>query len=40
MKEVAEAVGCPMQTAFTRLYAARRQFEAAVRRARLQGRIG
>jgi RNA polymerase sigma-70 factor (ECF subfamily) len=39
MKEVAEALGCPLQTAYTRLYAARRDFEAAVQRARLQGRI-
>jgi RNA polymerase sigma-70 factor, ECF subfamily len=39
MKEVAEAVGCPLQTAYARLYAARRQFEAALRRAERQGRF-
>lgn len=38
MKEVAEAVGCPLHTAYARLYAARRDFEAAVRRADAQGR--
>lgn len=38
MKEVAEALGCPLQTAYARLHAARRQFEAAVRRAGAQGR--
>jgi RNA polymerase sigma-70 factor, ECF subfamily len=40
MREVAATVGCPLQTAYARLYAARRQFEAAVRRARLAGRLG
>ena len=30
MREVAEAVGCPLQTAYYRLYAARRALEAAV----------
>jgi RNA polymerase sigma-70 factor (ECF subfamily) len=39
MREVADAIGCPLQTAFTRLYAARRQFEAAICRAKAQGRI-
>jgi RNA polymerase sigma-70 factor (ECF subfamily) len=39
MKEVADAVGCPLNTAYARLYAARKQFEAAVRRAELQGRL-
>jgi RNA polymerase sigma-70 factor (ECF subfamily) len=38
MNDVAEAVGCPAQTAYARLYAARRQFDAAVRRATLAGR--
>lgn len=38
MKEVAEAVGCPLQTAYARLHAARLQFEAALRRAGAQGR--
>lgn len=33
MTEVAEAVGCPLQTAYARLYAARRVVEAALRRA-------
>ena len=28
MREVAEIVGCPLQTAYSRLYAARRQLEA------------
>ncbi len=32
MAEVAEAVGCPLQTAYSRLHAARAEFEAAVRR--------
>ena len=36
MHEVAEALGCPLQTAYTRFYAAKKLFEAAVRRARAQ----
>jgi RNA polymerase sigma-70 factor (ECF subfamily) len=32
MAEVAEAVGCPLQTAYSRLHAARRDVEAAVAR--------
>jgi|HubBroStandDraft_1064217.scaffolds.fasta_scaffold96546_2 RNA polymerase sigma-70 factor (ECF subfamily) len=32
MAEVAEAVGCPIQTAYSRLHAARRQVDAAIRR--------
>lgn len=32
MAEIAEAVGCPIQTAYARLYAARKQVEAAARR--------
>jgi RNA polymerase sigma-70 factor (ECF subfamily) len=32
MTEVAAAVGCPVQTAYARLYAARRHIEAAARR--------
>ena len=32
MADVAAAVGCPLQTAYSRLHAARRQVEAAVRR--------
>jgi RNA polymerase sigma-70 factor (ECF subfamily) len=38
MKEVAVAVECPVQTAYARLYAARAQFEAALRRAEARGR--
>lgn len=34
MAEVAEAVGCPLQTAYSRLYAAREHVEAAVARQR------
>ncbi len=33
MPEIASALGCPLKTAFTRLYAARRQVNAALRRA-------
>ena len=33
MTEVAEAVGCPLQTAYARLYAGRKVVEAALRRA-------
>ena len=33
MTEVAEAVGCPLQTAYARLYAARRSVTATLRRA-------
>lgn len=32
MEEVAEIVGCPLQTAYSRLYAARRKVEAALSR--------
>lgn len=32
MTEVAESVGCPLQTAYSRLHAARREIEAAVQR--------
>ena len=32
MAEVAEAVSCPLQTAYSRLHAARAEFEAAVKR--------
>jgi RNA polymerase sigma-70 factor (ECF subfamily) len=34
MAEVAQAVGCPVQTAYARLYAARQRVEQAVARAR------
>jgi RNA polymerase sigma-70 factor (ECF subfamily) len=37
MAEVADAVGCPLQTAYTRLHTARRQVDAAVARLRLRG---
>lgn len=39
MNEVADVVGCPVQTAYARLYAARREVEAALRRLRAGGRI-
>lgn len=34
MAEVAEVLGCPLQTAYARLYAARREVEATLKRAR------
>jgi RNA polymerase sigma-70 factor (ECF subfamily) len=37
MVDIAEAVGCPLQTAYSRLHAARREVEAAVRRLRAKG---
>lgn len=37
MAEVAEAVGCPVKTAYSRLYAARAQLEAALARRRTEG---
>lgn len=37
MKEVAEAAGCPLQTAYSRLHAARAQVEAFFRAARGEG---
>lgn len=36
MQEVAEALGCPLQTAYSRLHAARAQLQAAVARHRAQ----
>jgi RNA polymerase sigma-70 factor (ECF subfamily) len=36
MSEVAEAAGCPLQTAYSRLHAARKHVEAAARRAQIQ----
>jgi RNA polymerase sigma-70 factor (ECF subfamily) len=39
MIEIAEVVGCPMQTAYARLYAARREVEATLKRLRAGGRI-
>ncbi|MEZ4411072.1 MAG: sigma-70 family RNA polymerase sigma factor [Polyangiales bacterium] len=37
MSEVAAALGCPLQTAYSRLHAARAHVEAATRRLRLRG---
>ncbi|MCY1083479.1 RNA polymerase sigma factor [Archangium lansingense] len=37
MAEVAQAVGCPVQTAYARLYAAREWVQRAVARARAEG---
>lgn len=37
MREVAEAVGCPMQTAYARLYAARRAIQRHLARMRARG---
>src|SRR5450432_418158 len=39
MVDVAEAVGCPIQTAYSRLHAAREEFEAAVKRRQAKERI-
>ena len=39
MAEVAEAIGCPLQTAYSRLHAARADFEAAVNRRRAKERV-
>lgn len=39
MREVAEALECPIDTAFSRLYAARRQLEAALKRRRAKQRV-
>ncbi len=38
MEEVAEIVGCPLQTAYSRLYAARKKIDAAAARLRAQRR--
>jgi RNA polymerase sigma-70 factor (ECF subfamily) len=38
MEEVAQIVGCPLQTAYSRLYAARRKVDAAAARIRAQRR--
>lgn len=38
MEEVAVAMGCPVQTAYSRLYKAREQLRSAVNRSRLRGR--
>ena len=37
MAEVAEALGCPLQTAYSRLHAARKIVEAAVQNAQRSG---
>jgi RNA polymerase sigma-70 factor (ECF subfamily) len=37
MAEVAAAMGCPLQTAYSRLHAARAEVRAAVARLRLEG---
>lgn len=37
MNDVAEAVGCPLQTAYSRLHAARKIVEAALRRGAVSG---
>ena len=37
MREVAEAIGCPLQTAYSRLHAARELLQAAVERIKEQG---
>lgn len=39
MSEVAEAVGCPLQTAYSRLYAARREVTRRLERLRARGRV-
>jgi RNA polymerase sigma-70 factor (ECF subfamily) len=39
MREVAEALDCPLDTAFSRLYAARRTLDAALKRLRAQRRV-
>lgn len=39
MTEVAESAGCPLQTAYSRLYSARKHVEAGVERARKTGRF-
>lgn len=39
MNEVAELAGCPLQTAYSRLYSARKLVEAGVERARKSGRF-
>ncbi len=38
MEEIAEIVGCPLQTAYSRLYAARRKLEAALARVHAERR--
>lgn len=38
MEEIAEIVGCPLQTAYSRLYAARRKVESSLARVRAERR--
>lgn len=38
MKEVAEIVGCPLQTAYSRLHAARRVVVEAIERLQVEGK--
>lgn len=39
MAEIAEAMGCPLQTSYARLYAARRDVESSLARLRAQGAL-
>ncbi|MBN8609036.1 MAG: sigma-70 family RNA polymerase sigma factor [Deltaproteobacteria bacterium] len=39
MSEVAEIVGCPLQTAYSRLYAAKKEIAATLRRLRARGTL-
>ena len=37
--EIAETLGCPLQTAYARLYAARREVSRALARLKAKGRV-
>lgn len=39
MSEVAEALGCPLQTAYSRLYAARKEIARTLQRLKANGRV-
>ncbi|MEQ8453336.1 MAG: sigma-70 family RNA polymerase sigma factor [Sandaracinaceae bacterium] len=39
MSEIAETLGCPLQTAYARLYAARREVSRALARLKAKGRV-
>jgi len=39
MSEIAEALGCPLQTAYARLYAARREVSRALARLKAKGKV-
>ena len=39
MSEVAEALGCPLQTAYSRLYAARKEIARTLKRLKANGRV-